>query len=801
MGELLQLKLEDFIPSYAHFGDDYQEEEFDIYGDEPENVFYKKKEFYKNRLEATEERPPGPGIPLKTQHNLSRFLSTRTLNDEMLVFAGVGSGKCVAPDTLIQVNSSSSRIEDIWKANVGYITNDGVGDWTIPTSPLIVNCINKERDIIQRRVKHLYRQHVNENLYKVTLDNNIQITATGIHKILLKSGKWTKTSDITTDSLVATTDDLNTIVYNQVLSIETIPYTGYVYDFEVEEYHNYIANGIVTHNTCTAVTISELSRAINPYLKPTLVLVKGGTLRRNFIQELAMKCTKGQYIPANYESLSDREKVVRMNKLISRSYEIHTFETFCTNIIDKASDNYLKREYSNRVVIIDEAHNIHIQPKKAKKTVDIYGSIHRFLHLLENRKIALLTATPMRDQPNEFGSLMNLILPLDKQLPTGKEFNKMFFGKDKLQNDDELRRAIRGRVSYVRSMESSIKKYFEGEIYKSMKKIRIYPSKMSETQTKGYVNAYNADGGEAVDIEEITEEDDDGEGKGLYTKSRQASLFVFPDGSYGTEGFNKYVDQKGSNYSLIQSFKDILTNNGKAIQQQIIDNIRKYSSIYAATIEEIYKHPDENVFVYNKYVHGSGAILFGELLKLVGFERTRGHIDLKDEDEESLEDIIDLGDIGIEGIPTEEKIPDTSEKEAIEERKKFEEKPRTSRFAIITRETVSDVEVDRILSKFNAPSNKTGKYVQVIIGSQIIGEGKSLRNVRQIHIQTPHWNNSETEQAIGRGIRAFSLDDFKLSERYTKVFRHASIPKKGIQSINYRMYKVSEDKDFKIKQI
>ncbi len=219
---------------------------------------------------------------------------------------------------------------------------------------------------------------------------------------------------------------------------------------------------------------------------------------------------------------------------------------------------------------------------------------------------------------------------------------------------------------------------------------------------------------------------------------------------------------------ITKEFRNILTSNGKR-PSEIIEKIREYSCVYANTLTDIVQNPKENIFVYNKYVQGSGAILFSELLKLVGYQRSRGYDNIderkkgkenKDEDDDDLdEDDIDISPEDLERKP---------------------------RFAIITGETVSEAEVGRVVDKlFNDPKNKYGEYIQVIVGSQIIGEGKSLMNVRQIHIQTPHWNNSETEQAIARGIRAFSHEDLPAEERYVKVSRHAAVPGKKSESINY----------------
>jgi hypothetical protein len=768
MNDFFGLRLEDFLPAYPDFkiGDgarmgfkNPKESIFKPYGEEtPETVFTHKREFYS--LPLDESKPDGPGIPLMAQHNVARFISPRTLNDELLLFHGLGSGKCVHPTTRIYLGDDTTDIESVWRNNPLAISYEKGGEWKTLSRKIFTRCISPCGDITTRRITRLYRQLVDEILYTVILQNGSEICCTGIHKLYTGKGNWKPANQISIGDVVYR-EKSGKIQATTVDFITERRYVGYVYDLEVEEVHNYFANGIVTHNTCSAVTIAELARSTNPFLKKTLVLVKGGSIKRNFINELAMKCTKGTFIPDNYENLTRGERVLRMNRLVNQYYEIHTFETFAKNIVYKSSDAFLRREYSDRVILIDEAHNIRPQPVRKAGEFDLYTSIHRFLHVIENRKIALLTGTPMRDKPSECASIMNLILPLDKQLVGGNEFMSRYFTESGATN--EFRKIIRGRVSYLRSMESNVLRKFEGATIGDMKHIRVYGSGMSEFQNSAYLRAVREDTGDRkINIGELENIDGEDESKtqGLYDKSRQAALFVFPDGSYGMAGFQKYMKPVGQTGHIIgDELRNILTDNRKATPSQIVENIRKYSCVYAETISQILAHPEENTFVYNKYVEGSGGLLFAELLSLVGFSRSRGH------------------------------------------REESETDSRKPRYAIITGTTASDTETDRIIDLYNDADNRYGKHIQVIIGSQVIGEGRSLKNVRQEHIQTPHWNNSETEQAIARGVRAFSQEDLEPSERYSKIFRHASLPKGGIFNISYVMYKISEDKDIQIKRV
>ena len=108
--------------------------------------------------------------------------------------------------------------------------------------------------------------------------------------------------------------------------------------------------------------------------------------------------------------------------------------------------------------------------------------------------------------------------------------------------------------------------------------------------------------------------------------------------------------------------------------------------------------------------------------------------------------------------------------------------------------------------------NMYGEIINVIIGSKIIVEGISLQNVQDIHILTPHWNFTVTEQALARAIRAFSHN--KLEEKgnvvTVDIYLHTTIPsivQKGEyipsidDSIDLKMYERSEDKDISIKRV
>lgn len=66
---------------------------------------------------------------------------------------------------------------------------------------------------------------------------------------------------------------------------------------------------------------------------------------------------------------------------------------------------------------------------------------------------------------------------------------------------------------------------------------------------------------------------------------------------------------------------------------------------------------------------------------------------------------------------------------------------------------------DKILEIFNSPSNKYGGIIKILLITEAGAEGITLKNVRQMHIMEPYWNEVQTRQVIGRAKRMYSHKD------------------------------------------
>jgi hypothetical protein len=115
---------------------------------------------------------------------------------------------------------------------------------------------------------------------------------------------------------------------------------------------------------------------------------------------------------------------------------------------DKLFYDKIKEYFSDRLIIIDEAHNLRNSSEKGtKQTAQTFWNL---LKHTENVKMVLLTATPMFNSVSEITWLLNLLLTNDKR-PNIK-MNDIFDKTGALspQGRKKLVETARGYVSYMR---------------------------------------------------------------------------------------------------------------------------------------------------------------------------------------------------------------------------------------------------------------------------------------------------------------------------------------------------------------
>jgi len=346
-----------------------------------------------------------------------------------------------------------------------------------------------------------------------------------------------------------------------------------------------------TGKTCSAVAAIEQIRNQFPHqFSGALILARGFGLINNFIDEIAFKCTDGRYLPSD-KDVSDKVYRMRTKKKIEEFYTFETFERFSKNIRD-VSPAILRKRFENFVIVIDEVHNVRDKTQDAS----IYDTIHKFLHHLKRKRVLLLSGTPMKDGCEEIASVMNLLLPIQCQLPTDTRFLETFFKNNALQNVEQLKQRFRGRVSFLKSKISNVEKIDVGSVHPDLRFLKTVSLRPSHFQKSSYASAYNADM----------------KTSNIYTQSRQASLMVFPDGCCGKDAFKKWR----KNASFWRGLQG-------ASMSETIENISVYSAKYAAVIRSCLQAvSDRHIsFVYSDIVNGSGLLVLAKLLEVCGFTR------------------------------------------------------------------------------------------------------------------------------------------------------------------------------------
>lgn len=123
-----------------------------------------------------------------------------------------------------------------------------------------------------------------------------------------------------------------------------------------------------------------------------------------------------------------------------------------------------------------------------------------------------------------------------------------------------------------------------------------------------------------------------------------------------------------------------------------------------------------------------------------------------------------------------------------------------SNIVSITSDTPEE-KIQSSITKYNSPDNDNGEKIKILVGSNIISEGVTLKSVRQVHIYEPGWNYSSIDQIKGRAIRKGSHSRLPKSERNVQVYLYCAFSSNIEKSIDVSRYLLSTIKDKEIKKL
>jgi len=594
------------------------------------------------------------------------------------------------------------------------------------------------------------------------------------------------------------------------------------YGFEVDDNHRFLLGDFtVTHNSCSAITIAEnLKEDMN------IIGLMPASLKNNFIGEKRkdglLFCGDPKYqqdpklIDENYTFISSNASntLQQLNSIDINNHVIIVDEAH--NLTSRmvgglAGDNKQGRQIYNKLmdardvkivaltgtpivnkpyeaaVLLNVLHgymyvtifNIaYVSPKygqnwnlrelekeleakdyidyveinKANKTIEVHLRLKPWHQGYQDAiKDIVYMAKKMEINIEYYTYKQYTLFPDGGDGEGEKEFDKYFINMNNslsnkdvgIKNAELLRRRMLGLISYYQPIQKG---------FPEVKLDEYVEVNMSSYQFKEYERVRQ----EERSSRKLAE---------IRVFTRQFSNFVFP-AEIQRPGIGKRImmKEKGLSANMEANNKrneDIAkvmsaTENEEEKDEVKREELKRYQKEVTLALEELSKNKD-------KYLTKSKLGTYSNKMKamLDNIDKSRGLVFVYS-DFRSLE-----------GVEIFSRVLEANgyEKYDPADKSKNSKKPK---YALYTG-SEDFTERQKIKSLFTTPDNKYGKYIKIILATSAGAEGLNLKNIRQVHIMEPYWNNVRIKQVIGRAVRRDSHAELPKDEQNVSVFRYLSL--------------------------
>lgn len=617
-----------------------------------------------------------------------------------------------------------------------------------------------------------------------------------------------------------------------------------------------IFHGTGFGKTCSGISVAEGFKDILNEMNKRALVILGAKIRQNFKKKIydlekeyykkkpddIVQCTGNTYT-ITQSGLTYKQKLRKVNNEINANYEFFGPEQLSNYVMKKITNwdgnpkhlspqniRAIQKEFSNRIIIIDEVHNI--KTVEAERSSDIFKKksptiIETIIRYAQNIRLVLMSATPMFDRPREIIYILNLLLLNDNKKPL-KEID-IFDKNDNLKPDGivKLQKASQGYISYLvgksplifplrvtpkDAVIPNINIGLDGKPIKEEEQIKIsklVPIPMGKIQNQTY--------------NRLTKSQEKKKVFGTNETLAYAANYVFPndkgEGVLARDAFRNFDDGKGAFVKVFKTYKDLKTgkmnkamyfkyqkhailNRGSLQEKPFldIDMVESFSSKLSYLLKNIRKSKGI-IYIYSRWIN-PGVIPIALALEQNGYQRYTfpGETPLLDYSPNPK----GAGGKrrGICYLCGE----DISNPIHNNKSKKFDHQFGLAKYILLTgTQDISNIDPNDAADVVNKASNKYGKDIKIIIGTRVSGEGIDFSRIRQVYIMEPWFNYSRIEQVEGRAIRNCSHIDLPKEERNVEIFHLTSIfPDKKEQNketIDLKNYRISENKYIKIKNV
>jgi len=612
-------------------------------------------------------------------------------------------------------------------------------------------------------------------------------------------------------------------------------------------------HGLGSGKTCSAISVAEEMR---DYLKQMgitqrIIVVAAPNVQENFKLQLfderklrlvdglwnIRACTGNKYMkeinPMSMRGLSKDRVVNQVKRIISASYLFLGYIEFANYIGKKSavgSDipagkkekmmmTKLRKHFSNRLIIIDEVHNIRMTDDNKDKRVAV--ELSKLVENVPNLRLLLLSATPMYNSYKEIVWLLNLLNKNDRRsvIDVKSVFNgdgSFKVNKDGREVGKELLlRKARGYVSFVRGenpytfpfriwpTEFDPSRTFRElqvpslqlngkPIVQPLSIISLYLTDIGSTQQKGYNYIINKlkKGELGVQGRNMPSfENMEAFGYTLLQRPLEALNIVYPDkrlADSSDSSFDAKMLVGKAGLSRIMKFED---SNSPAFRGNFEYRSDEYGNIFAeseigkysgkiANICRAVKKSQGVVLIYSQYIDG-GLVPIALALEEMGMKRA-GKV--KSLFKKPPSEPVDASSF----LPKSEASGDFSQ----------------ASYVMITGDAALSLDNVADLKMATDPMNKDGNIVKVILISQAGSEGLDFKFIRQVHVLEPWYNMNRLEQIIGRAVRTCSHKDLPFSKRNVELYLYGSIMEnQREEAADIYVYRLAELKALQIGEV
>jgi hypothetical protein len=417
-----------------------------------------------------------------------------------------------------------------------------------------------------------------------------------------------------------------------------------------------IFHGVGVGKSCSGISIAENFKDVYGDLENRIIILASQNIQIGWRKTIFdprkgdNQCTGEEYYydTNSEDKMSFNDKTAK--KKIKRYYELHGYAAFAnrvkklieakTNAIQDARGKYLKMvetiesTFSNRVLIIDEVHNIRTEEGDIKSR-DTIKYIELVIKHSKNLRLILLTANPMYNISSEIVWILNMLLLNDNRTLISEK--DIFDGGGNVKNIEYLKDKCKGYISYLRGenpISFPIRLYPNHDKERLLKSpgilIDIFGNEISREKRLSFLelycsplvnhqkNIYASEASKYSGLKNLRIEDE-----GLLL---QLSNIVYPGDSddpkdlYGEGGLMNCMNKKNKPSITEYSYKNsTLEKYGEFLKKDLIQN---YSS-KIASILDIIENSDGIVFIYSNWIK-SGVIPLVLALEQNGYGKYDG---------------------------------------------------------------------------------------------------------------------------------------------------------------------------------